>query len=123
MTHGSKSHREHGSIGSSTTPSRVFPGLKMAGHMGAVRRTSKKQEVSKASNMSSKCMNQVHMLQSLVDVPDNQTSLMSQILKIDLERKAIVLKGSLAGKTGSVVEVTPAKLYEKVVGLIGAPRK
>jgi len=45
MTHGSKSHREHGSIGSSTTPSRVYPGLKMAGHMGAVRRTSKKQEV------------------------------------------------------------------------------
>ncbi len=46
MTHGSKSHREHGSIGSSTTPSRVFPGLKMAGHMGNVRCTVRKQPVS-----------------------------------------------------------------------------
>lgn len=45
MTHGSKSHREHGSIGSSTTPSRVFPGLKMAGQMGNVRATVRKQPV------------------------------------------------------------------------------
>ena len=49
MTHGSKSHREHGSIGSSTTPSRVYPGLKMAGHMGAVRRTTKQQQVRVAT--------------------------------------------------------------------------
>ena len=34
MTHGSKSHRLPGSIGAGTTPSRVFKGLKMAGHMG-----------------------------------------------------------------------------------------
>jgi large subunit ribosomal protein L3 len=45
MTHGSKSHREHGSIGSATTPSRVFPGLKMAGQMGNVRATVKKLAV------------------------------------------------------------------------------
>lgn len=37
MTHGSKSHRQHGSIGSSATPSRVLPGLHMAGHMGNKR--------------------------------------------------------------------------------------
>lgn len=39
MTHGSKSHRQHGSIGSSATPSRVLPGLKMAGQMGNKRKT------------------------------------------------------------------------------------
>ena len=41
MTHGSKSKRQHGSIGSSATPSRVLPGLKMAGQMGSERKTIK----------------------------------------------------------------------------------
>lgn len=45
MTHGSKSKREHGSIGQATTPSRVFPGLKMPGHMGAKRTKIRKLEV------------------------------------------------------------------------------
>lgn len=35
MTHGSTSHRRVGSIGSSTTPGRVFRGHHMPGHMGA----------------------------------------------------------------------------------------
>lgn len=48
MTHGSKSKREHGSIGcGSATPSRVFPGMKMAGHMGNVRRKIRKLEILK----------------------------------------------------------------------------
>lgn len=34
MTHGSKNHREPGSIGMGTTPGRVFPGKKMAGRLG-----------------------------------------------------------------------------------------
>lgn len=34
MSHGSKNHREPGSIGAGTTPGRVFPGKKMAGRMG-----------------------------------------------------------------------------------------
>ncbi len=39
-THGnSLSHRAPGSIGQNQTPGRVFKGKKMAGHMGAVRRT------------------------------------------------------------------------------------
>jgi large subunit ribosomal protein L3 len=46
MTHGSKSHREHGSIGPGTTPGRVFPGLKMAGHMGNERVKIRKLPVS-----------------------------------------------------------------------------
>lgn len=45
MTHGSKSHREHGSTGPGTTPGRTFPGLKMAGHMGAQRRKSRSLQV------------------------------------------------------------------------------
>lgn len=34
MSHGSKNHREPGSIGMGTTPGRVFPGKKMGGRMG-----------------------------------------------------------------------------------------
>ncbi len=47
-THGnSLSHRSPGSIGQRQTPGRVFPGKKMAGHMGAVRRSSMNLEVVK----------------------------------------------------------------------------
>lgn len=35
MAHGSKYHRAAGSMGASSSPSRVFKGKKMAGHMGA----------------------------------------------------------------------------------------
>src|SRR5690348_3065888 len=38
-THGSHNIRKPGSIGASATPSRVFKGIKMAGHMGARRVT------------------------------------------------------------------------------------
>nr|YP_009029265.1 ribosomal protein L3 [Didymosphenia geminata]AGH28796.1 ribosomal protein L3 [Didymosphenia geminata] len=34
MSHGSKNHRAPGSIGMGTTPGRVLPGKKMAGHVG-----------------------------------------------------------------------------------------
>ncbi|KAG2487119.1 hypothetical protein HYH03_014232 [Edaphochlamys debaryana] len=76
MTHGSKSHRQHGSIGAATTPSRVLPGLKMAGQMGNIRATVKNQA----------------------------------LLKVDSERRALIVKGSVPGKVGNVVEVVPAKL-------------
>jgi len=76
MTHGSKSHREHGSLGAGTTPARVFPGIKNAGHMGAVRRTVKQNE----------------------------------ILLIDTARKAIVIKGSVPGKAGTLLELSTAKI-------------
>jgi large subunit ribosomal protein L3 len=76
MTHGSKSHRQHGSIGNHTTPGRVFPGLKMAGHMGNERVTVRKL----------------------------------QVLKVDAERGALVLKGGVPGKPGGLLEITPAKI-------------
>ncbi len=45
-THGnSLSHRAPGSIGQCQTPGRVFKGKKMAGHMGAAKRTSQNLEV------------------------------------------------------------------------------
>jgi large subunit ribosomal protein L3 len=39
VTHGSHNVRKPGSIGASATPSRVFKGVRMAGHMGARRVT------------------------------------------------------------------------------------
>jgi large subunit ribosomal protein L3 len=44
-THGSMFHRAPGSIGASSFPSRVFPGMKMAGQMGAARVTARNLEV------------------------------------------------------------------------------
>lgn len=76
MTHGSKSKREHGSIGPGTTPGRTYPGLKMPGHMGARRVKVRK----------------------------------SEILMVDVEKRAIVVKGSVPGKPGNVVEITPSKI-------------
>ena len=47
-THGSDHHREPGSIGPGTTPGRVYKGVKMAGHMGDERATTKKVKVVQA---------------------------------------------------------------------------
>ena len=44
-THGSMFHRAPGSIGASSFPSRVFPGMRMSGHMGAARVTVRNLEV------------------------------------------------------------------------------
>ena len=45
-THGnSRSHNSPGSIGMAQDPGRVFPGKKMAGHMGAVKRTSQSLQI------------------------------------------------------------------------------
>ena len=47
MAHGSKYHRHAGSNGTSSDPSRVFPGKKMAGHMGHVQVTVQNLEIVK----------------------------------------------------------------------------
>ena len=44
-SHGSMFHRAPGSIGSSSFPSRVFPGMRMAGHMGAEQVTVRNLEI------------------------------------------------------------------------------
>jgi large subunit ribosomal protein L3 len=50
MTHGSDHHREPGSIGPGTTPGRVYKGVRMAGHMGDERVTTKKVKVVRADS-------------------------------------------------------------------------
>jgi large subunit ribosomal protein L3 len=47
MTHGSKNHREPGSIGQGTTPGRVFPGKKMAGRLGGEQVTISNLQILK----------------------------------------------------------------------------
>jgi large subunit ribosomal protein L3 len=44
-THGSMFHRAPGSIGASSFPSRVFPGMKMSGRMGHARVTVRNLEI------------------------------------------------------------------------------
>jgi large subunit ribosomal protein L3 len=68
-THGSMFHRAPGSIGSSAFPSRVFPGTRMAGHMG----------------------NQRHTVKNL------------KIVRIDLEKNLLLVKGSIPGPNGGYV--------------------
>lgn len=45
MSHGSKNHRQPGSISAGTTPGRVFPGKKMAGRLGGCKITIKNLEI------------------------------------------------------------------------------
>nr|CRF40155.1 Ribosomal protein L3 [Laurencia snackeyi] len=45
MSHGSKNHRQPGSIGAGTTPGRVFPGKRMAGQLGNKRVSIKNLEI------------------------------------------------------------------------------
>lgn len=45
MSHGSKNHRQPGSIGAGTTPGRVFPGKRMAGRMGMKQVTVRNLQV------------------------------------------------------------------------------
>ncbi len=47
-SHGSGLHRGPGSIGQASWPSRVFKGMRMAGHMGSRQRTAKRLEVVRA---------------------------------------------------------------------------
>ena len=52
MAHGSKNHREPGSIGAGTTPSRVIKGKRMAGNMGNERVTITKLKLVKVDSAS-----------------------------------------------------------------------
>lgn len=72
-THGSMNYRAPGSIGS-VDAARVFKGVKLPGHMGAVRRTVRGLEV----------------------------------VRVDAERKLLLIKGSVPGHRNSVVLVRDA---------------
>jgi large subunit ribosomal protein L3 len=74
-SHGnSVSHNKPGSISMAQDPGRVFPGKKMAGHMGAANRTAQNLE----------------------------------IVRIDLERQLLLIRGAVPGSKGGDIAVYPA---------------
>lgn len=74
-THGnSVSHRAPGSTGQNQSPGRVFPGKKMAGQLGNVKRTQQKL----------------------------------QVVRVDLERSLLLIKGAVPGAPGGRVVVRPS---------------
>jgi len=74
-SHGnSLSHRAPGSIGQRQTPGRVFPGKKMAGHLGHVTCTQQNLEV----------------------------------VRVDVERNLLLIKGAVPGPKGADVLIRPA---------------
>ncbi len=74
-THGnSVSHNAPGSIGMNQDPGRVFPGKRMAGHLGDVQRTQQNLEV----------------------------------IRVDVERQLLLVKGAVPGCKGSDLIVRPA---------------
>ena len=50
MSHGSKSHRQHGSVGAGTTPGRIFPGKKMHGQLGNETTTIKQLKIMRVED-------------------------------------------------------------------------
>ncbi len=74
-SHGnSRSHNSAGSIGMAQDPGRVFPGKRMAGHLGNVTRTAQNLE----------------------------------IVRVDNDRRLLLVKGAVPGFPGSDVVIRPA---------------
>lgn len=81
-SHGnSVSHNKPGSIGQNQDPGRVFPGKRMAGHLGAVKSTVQNVE----------------------------------IVRIDMERQLLLIRGALPGSRGGGVTVKPAVRAQRTV--------
>ncbi len=74
MGHGSMYHRRPGSMGSTSTPGRVFKGKKLPGHMGV----------------------QTVTIQNL------------DIVKVDLDKNVILVKGSVPGAKGAILKIRKA---------------
>ena len=74
MGHGSMYHRRPGSMGSTSTPGRVFKGKKLPGHMGRVTVT----------------------IQNL------------DVVKVDMDKNVILVKGSVPGAKGTILKVKSA---------------
>jgi large subunit ribosomal protein L3 len=81
-SHGnSVSHNKPGSIGQNQDPGRVFPGKRMAGHMGA----------------------------------DHSTVQNVEIIRIDMERQLLLIRGALPGSRGGGVTVKPTTRAARAV--------
>src|SRR5438477_11669519 len=82
-SHGNSiSHNKPGSTGQNQSPGRVFPGKRMAGHLGAAQRTSQGLEV----------------------------------VRVDLERQLLLVKGSVPGSRGRDIVVRPTSKATRVKG-------
>ena len=71
MGHGSMYHRRPGSMGSTSTPGRVFKGKNLPGHMGV--------ETVTVQNL--------------------------EVVKVDLDKNALLIKGSVPGNKGSILKI------------------
>ncbi len=71
MGHGSMYHRRPGSMGSTSTPGRVFKGKKLPGHMGM----------------------------------DTVTIQNLEVVKVDLDKNVILVKGSVPGNKGAILKI------------------
>ena len=72
-------HRRPGSMGACSTPSRVFKGKKLPGHMGVQKVT----------------------IQNL------------DVVKIDLDKNVILVKGSVPGPKGALLKIRPTVKVSK----------
>ncbi len=83
-SHGnSKAHNKPGSIGMAQDPGRIFPGKRMSGHLGNVKRTTQNLEV----------------------------------LRVDVERNLLLVKGAIPGpKDGNVIVRPSVKEKSKLTG-------
>jgi len=80
-SHGnSKAHNKPGSIGMAQDPGRIFPGKRMSGHLGNVKRTTQNLEV----------------------------------LRVDIERNLLLVKGAIPGAKDGNVIVRPSVKEKKV---------
>ena len=80
-SHGnSKAHNKPGSIGMAQDPGRIFPGKRMSGHLGNVKRTTQNLEV----------------------------------LRVDIERNLLLVKGAIPGAKNGNVIVRPSVKEKKV---------
>ena len=80
MAHGSKYHRHAGSNGSSSDPSRVFPGKGMAGHMGGTKVTVQNLVVVKVD-----AENNLILVKGAVPGPKKSLVTLKETTKTDLK--------------------------------------
>ncbi|MFH1190762.1 MAG: 50S ribosomal protein L3 [Candidatus Omnitrophota bacterium] len=94
-THGSTSHRRVGSIGSSTTPGRVFRGHHMPGHLGAKKATIQNLKIIKID-----LANNLLLIEGGVPGHKNGYLVVTKAIK----RKASAVGGSASGGKKAAVK-------------------
>ncbi len=104
-SHGvSVSHRSHGSTGQCQDPGKVFKGKKMAGHMGAVRKTTQNIEVVSVDDEDG-----VILLCGAVPGPKNGWVLISDAIKAKLPEDAPFPAGLVGAVSASDADEAPAE--------------